>query len=100
MLQEETLKDTGNREYEEPDGEFVTLIDSGNHSITVLTRVERDKVGEVLPDPSKYSVSELRDELAEKVETEGLTDEQRAELVEQEEAGKNRTTAISAINSA
>lgn len=101
MLQEETLQSTGRRTYEEPDGEFLELIGSGSNTITVLTRTNTDKgVGRTILDPSDYSVNELEKELAEKVETEGLTDEERTTLIEAEKAGKDRTTAKGAIKNA
>lgn len=96
MLKEETLRRNGNREYDEPDGEFMEIISHGNNTITVLTRINTDKVVESPPvDPTELTVSEL---------TEALDDENYQwnvaalrDLLEAEEAGQNRTTAIQAI---
>jgi hypothetical protein len=97
MLREETLKQTDRRTYEEPDGEFLEMIDSGSNTITVLTRVDSDKVGGVEApfEPEGYSVSGLRGELQDR----DLTEEELQALLEAEEDGKGRTTAFSAIES-
>jgi hypothetical protein len=101
MLQEETLSKVGENRYEEPDGEYLELVQSNSNTITVLTRVGGDKVvKEVLPEPSKYTVSELETELEEKVRTEGLTPDQKDTLIADEKSGKNRATAIEAIKEA
>jgi len=109
MFTEETLRRKKNRQYEEPEGEFLELIGKGSNTITVLTRVEEaeessDKgpvdISEDLPDPSNYSVADLEAELKEKVQTEGLSVEQRKHLIHEEESGKNRKTAITAIKEA
>jgi hypothetical protein len=96
VLKEETLEQIGQRQYEEPDGEFLELIESGNNTLTVLTRVDRDKVGGVEPsiDPAEYSVSDLEDELRGR----DISDGERQALLDAEEDGKNRTTAVTAIN--
>jgi hypothetical protein len=101
MLQEETLKRVKANRYEDPEGEFLELVRSDTNTITVLTRVGGDKVvKEVLPEPSKYTVSELETELEEKVRTEGLTPDQKDTLIADEKSGKNRATAIEAIKEA
>lgn len=94
-LKEETLSKTGRREYEEPNGEFLELIESGNNTITVLTRVDSDKGGglELPLDPSEYSVSDLKDEL----QGCDISEDERTALIAAEKDGKNRVTAITAI---
>jgi hypothetical protein len=96
MLREETLKQKEARTYEEPDGEFFELISTGSNTITVLTRVESDKVGGVESpfDPTEYSVSNLKKQ---KLRGNDLTDEEVDALLEAEEEGKDRITAINAI---
>lgn len=101
MLQKETLSEVEDEVYEEPDGEFVELVRSDTNTITVLTRISSDKgESEPLLDPSKYTVSELKTELEETVKTEGLSSDQRQTLIADEESGKNRATAIKAIEEA
>lgn len=101
MLQEETLHQVTENKYEDPDGEYLDLVKSDPNTITVLTMIDSDKGwSEVLPDPSKYTVSELKDELEEKIQTEGLTEDQRHQLIGDEKSGKNRATAIKAIEEA
>lgn len=73
--------------YEEPDGEFLEFIESGNNTITVLTRVEQV---EPLLDPANYSVSDLKKEL----QGQDLGDEYIDALIEAEESDKGRKTAI------
>lgn len=98
MLREETLSGEGQRLYEEPDGEFLELIETNSNTITVLTRVELDKVAvESSPiDPTDYTVSELEDALKD----DGYDWNKPAlrGLLEAERNGDNRATAISAIN--
>ena len=96
MLKEETLMQTGRREYEEPVGEFLEMIGSGSNTITVLTRVDSDKVAgeeETLIDPSDVTVSELKEHLDGK----NYSDNQLAEIHQRETEGDNRTTALNAI---
>jgi hypothetical protein len=97
MLQEETLMQTGQRQYEEPNGEFLEMIDSGSNTITVLTRVDSDKAQEVtLPfEPSDQTVATIKEQLEN--EEQFWTDERLAKLLDAEKGGKNRMTAISAI---
>lgn len=100
MLVEETLQKVGRRQYEEPDGEYLELIGSGSNTISVLTRVDDDesdsgKGGAEAPfDPVDHTVSELKDSLD---HGSGLDDDELLALLEAEERGKNRTTAINAI---
>lgn len=103
MLKAETLEQTGRREYEEPEGEFLELISTGTNTVTVLTKVDSDKVRGEGPsllesppfNPSDLTVSELKDRL----EDDDYDWNQRCYLglLEAEERGKNRTTAIDAI---
>lgn len=97
MLREETLQKVDRRTYEEPDGEFLEMVDSGSNTITVLTKVDSDKVGRVEApfEPAGYSVSGLEEELQDR----DLTEKELAALLEAEEDGKGRTTAFSAIES-
>jgi hypothetical protein len=97
MLQEETLMQTGQRQYEEPNGEFLEMIDSGSNTITVLTRVDSDKAQEVtLPfEPSDQTVATIKEQLEN--EEQFWTDERLEKLLSAEMEGKNRMTAISAI---
>jgi hypothetical protein len=97
MLQEETLMQTGQRQYEEPNGEFLEMIDSGSNTITVLTRVDSDKAQEVtLPfEPSDQTVATIKEQLEN--EEQFWTDERLEKLLDAEKSGKNRMTAISAI---
>lgn len=102
MIQEETLRSTGRREYEDPDGEFLAFIDSGQNTVTVLTRTEtregrKDSSPVESPpiDPTELTVNEIKDALND-------TDYQWNEaayrgLLRAEEAGKDRTTATNAI---
>ena len=96
-LKEETLNKVERRTYEEPEGEFIEVLAQGSNTLSVLTRVETDKVGSVEPpiDPVAYSVSGLKEEL----EDRNLTEEELQALIEAEEDGKGRTTAFSAIES-
>lgn len=100
MLREETLQQTGRRQYEEPKGEFLEMIGSGSNTITVLTRIDSEKAQEeeedVLPfDPSGFTVSELEDRL----EGGDFTDNQLAALLAAEQSEKDRATATDAIES-
>jgi hypothetical protein len=97
MLQEETLMQTGQRQYEEPNGEFLEMIDSGSNTITVLTRVDSDKAQEVtLPfEPSDQTVATIKEQLEN--EEQFWTNERLEKLLSAEMEGKNRMTAISAI---
>lgn len=94
MLKEETLRPTGNRTFEEPDGEFLQVIDRGSNTISVLSRVEAEDE-EVYPpfDPKEYSVKELRQELE---DGDFSADELQA-LLDAEKGGKGRKTAVIAI---
>lgn len=99
MLQEETLQkidgQNHERSYEEPDGELIEMIDSGRNTITVLTRADPNKAEEVPPpvDPGNYTISELKDVLGDET-----WDEESLDLIlEAEKEGKNRKTAIKAI---
>lgn len=92
MFKEETLRQIGSREYEEPDGEFLELVESGNNTLTVLTRVDSDKGGERI-DPSSLTVSELEDRLEEG----DFSEETLLALHKAEQQGKDRTTALNAI---
>jgi len=94
MLKEETLESTGSRTYKEPDGEIIEVVEVTQNSITVLTRVDTDNAGG-LPfiDPSGLTVVELNEKMAE-VE---LSEEERRALIEAESEGKDRKTAIDAI---
>lgn len=88
---------TGQRQYEEPNGEFLEMIDSGSNTITVLTRVDSDKAQEVtLPfEPSDQTVATIKEQLEN--EEQFWTDERLEKLLDAEKSGKNRMTAISAI---
>lgn len=92
MLKEETLNQVEQRGYEEPEGQFLELMSSGNNTITVLTRVEREKAAAPF-EPEDHTVSSLEDELGRWELTEAELDL----LIEAEEQGKNRTTAINTI---
>lgn len=90
MLKIETLQETDEQdEYETPEGEFIEFIDSGRYTITVLTRVETGKRAAPF-EPEEHTVASLEDEL----EGRDLTEEALDLLIEAEEQGKNRTTAI------
>jgi len=93
MLQEETLKRTEQRQYEEPDGELVEVMDRGNNTITVLTRVDSDK-GVARVDPSEYSVADLKDELDGTIADPALIEA----IIDAEKKGKNRKTALDYLN--
>lgn len=88
---------TGQRQYEEPNGEFLEMIDSGSNTITVLTRVDSDKAQEVsLPfEPSDQTVATIKEQLEN--EEQFWTDERLEKLLEAENNGKERATAVSAI---
>lgn len=88
---------TGQRQYEEPNGEFLEMIDSGSNTITVLTRVDSDKAQEVtLPfEPSDQTVATIKEQLEN--EEQFWTNERLEKLLSAEMEGKNRMTAISAI---
>lgn len=91
MLHEEKLSSVKPGLYEEPDGEFLELINVNINTITVLTRVE--EVGPPI-DPSDYSVNELKDELRGRV----LSEDEVGALIEEEKDGKNRVTALQFFN--
>lgn len=97
MIQEETLKDRGKGEYDEPDGEIIEVLKDSRNSITLLTRVDAEKGGEEdtvdVFDPGELSVSDLSNTLR----AEELTDEEYAALLEAEKAGSDRKTAKHAI---
>ena len=97
MLQEETLRplEEYGRKYEEPDGDFLEVIEKGSNTITVLTRVDSEKGDEVdLPfQPSGLKVKTLKKRLEET----DLSDEQIIELLDAETDAKSRKTAIAAI---
>lgn len=92
MLKEETLNEVERRGYEEPKGDFLEMIDKGTNTITVLTRVEREKVAAPF-EPEGYTVKSLTEEL----DVVDPTIEELELLVEAEQNGKNRATAIDAI---
>jgi hypothetical protein len=98
MLQEETLKEKRNGEYDEPDGEIIEVLSDSRNSITLLTRVEFEKAAaeeddSPLFDPNELSVSDLRDTL----DGEDFTEEEYAALLEAEKGRSNRKTAKAAI---
>lgn len=96
MFKEETLQKEGRREYEEPDGEFLAMIDSGSNTITVLTRIDdSDKARSVAEevDPSSLTVSELEEALEEG----DFGEDVLAALIEVETENKDRKTAVDAI---
>lgn len=96
MLQEETLhQDGGKRTYEEPDGELLELISVNNQTLSVLTRVEPDKVETPPVDPTELTVSELNGALEEDVYD--WNQSSLRGLLDAEKDGKDRTTAINAI---
>jgi hypothetical protein len=100
MFKEETLQKTGKRTYEKPDGEFLELIDSGSNTISVLTRIDAEKAEdgdeETLPfEPSGFTVSELKDKLQGRDDP--LTEPEFNALLAAEKDGKDRATALSAI---
>lgn len=90
MFKEETLNKVDRRTYEEPDGEFIELIESGNNTLTVLTQVE--ELGPPI-DPSDFSVADLGVAL----EGHDFSSDEISRILKAEEDGKNRTTAISTI---
>lgn len=97
MFKEETLQEVESRTYEEPDGEFLEIISNGSNTITVLTKVDSEKGGEQkvnTPDPSEMTVSELNDALSRR---DGWKDSTLRALLEAEQDGKDRTTAVNAI---
>lgn len=118
MIQEETLaKVEGyDRVYEEPDGDYIELVESGNNTITVLTKVtaedleddtekavesdteeeaepEEDDDYDIQVDLGELTISELDEILADN----DLTDQELGVLLEAEENGKNRKGAKNAI---
>ena len=95
MLKEVTLESTGRREYKEPDGEFLEVIETTANSITVLTRVSTDKADGLPFDPSELTVAQLKEKVA--VEEIELSEEERHALIEEESEGKNRSTAIKVL---
>jgi hypothetical protein len=97
MLQEETLREVERRKYEEPEGELIEVLGTGTNTVTVLTRVESENARIETPpiDPDQLTVSEIQDALG----NEGYDWNQPVllGLLEAEKEGKNRTTAINAI---
>jgi hypothetical protein len=102
MLQEENLKEIdsngGGKQYEEPEGEIVEIFGQGSNTLSVLTRVSRDKEAESRSesppiDPTEMTVSELRTALNDR----DYDNEELTTLFRVEENGKNRTTAINSI---
>jgi len=93
MLKEVTLESTGRHTYKEPEGEFLEVIEKTANSITVLTRVSTDKADGLPFEPSGITVANLEGRL-EELE---LSEEARRALIEAESEGKNRSTAIDAI---
>lgn len=97
MLREETLNKTDRRTYEEPDGEFLELIGTGTNTVTVLTRVDSEKGAVESPpiDPEQLTVTEMKEALED-----GSYDWNQPALrglLGAEQDGKNRTTAVKAI---
>jgi hypothetical protein len=92
MLREETLQpQAGEKQYEEPDGEFLEVISSNTNTITVLTRVDNSgKAGAI--SPGDYTVAEL-----DSVLDGGFTREELEEIRTLERNGKGRITAVDII---
>jgi hypothetical protein len=98
MIREETLRETGRRKYEDPDGQFLELIKQGSNTITVLTKVDSDKAPRVESspiDPTDMTVNEVQDALED--EDYDWNDAALRGLIEAEQAGSNRVTALDAI---
>jgi len=93
MFKEETLRRTGRRSYEEPDGEFLEMINSGSNTITVLTRDSTGKGAAVPFDPEDTTVGDLKEKLA----NNDYSGEELAALLGAEKDGNDRTTAKTAI---
>lgn len=96
MLQEETLRKTGRRQYEEPDGEYIELIEKGANTITVLTQAkesenEEETVKSPPFDPSDVTVAELERRLAD--EDYDWNEDSLNGLLDAEADGKDRKTA-------
>lgn len=97
MLKEETLSQVEgtNRCYKEPEGEIIEVLSENSRTISVLTRIEPEKVGGVgAPfDPEEFTVQALKAD----IDGSSYSDKQLEALLEAEQDGKDRTTAISAI---
>lgn len=95
MIQEETLNSVGNRQYEKPEGELLHFIESGNSTITVLTRVEEPAIESPPFNPPDITVSELEERLGDNAYD--WNKRCLKGLLEAEENGKDRKTAKSLI---
>ena len=94
MIVEENLKrvdDTTPRSYEEPDGEIIEVVSNTKRTVTVLTRQETSSNPPF--DPEHYTVSEIEEMLL----GGEYTDEQLDAMLQLEHNGKDRATALSAI---
>lgn len=93
MLQEEVLQPNDDGLYEEPEGELLEVVNYTSRSLTVLTRVDTEKVPVV--DPGDYTVAELKEELTGR----NLDDDDLEALEIAEMEGKERKSALQAIRS-
>lgn len=97
MLKIETLRTEDGVTFEEPDGELVEFIRENTNSIDVLTKVEPEKGGDEEPpvDPGNLTVTELEESLED--DSYHWTPNSLSALLAAEQSGKNRTTAVEAI---
>jgi hypothetical protein len=101
MIQLETLREVsqkdGNKQFEDPTGEYLDYVSSGNNTITVVTSVSSDKVGETGPrlpfSPSDQTINELESRLKENE----YTQKELSALLASEKEGKDRKGAKQAI---
>lgn len=78
--------------YEEPDGEIVRVLGKSRTGLKLITRVDEPEV-EPPFDTSDCTVADIEDRVADG----GYTHDELTALLDDEEANKNRTTAVDAI---
>jgi hypothetical protein len=91
MLREVEVERDRQDGYKEPDGEIVEVLEVNPNTLMLLMKEER--VPPLLFNPEGFTVAELSDKVAE-VDPDEAT---RRHLIEAEQDGKNRATAIEAI---
>lgn len=90
MFKETVIERNRQDSYEEPDGELIEVLEVNPNTLTMLVRVEESGL---LFDPEEYTVAEITDKVAE-VDPDEAT---RHRLIEVEQDGKNRATALEAL---